>query len=124
MVKNRTEKNLKDFSKWVEQKRKEKQWSLENLARELEKQGYPISKNKLWRIEHISESNLKKIDLELKVRLEGIFEGNFSQHTTNQTKEELALSIIDLIDKWKIDPFSIEPPDDPLIKEIYLHLIR
>lgn len=82
-----------EFDEWIKRHREAKGWALEVLARQLDKLGYPVSPNKLWRIENAAKYGLHKIDLEFKLWLEALFEERYESqyHDVVSIDEVLAL---------------------------------
>ncbi len=67
--------DLNKLSNWVKKKRNQNGLSIEALAREITNTGYPISNNKIWRLE---TGKIKKLDYELLIRLEAVFQQQFN----------------------------------------------
>jgi transcriptional regulator with XRE-family HTH domain len=64
--------NLDQVAKWVAEQREKAAISLQELAFQLREFGYPVSPNKLWRLEQGS-SRIQKLDGELLMWLERVF---------------------------------------------------
>jgi transcriptional regulator with XRE-family HTH domain len=119
--------DIEAFATWVKRCREELGWSMETVARELTTSGYPTSHNKLWRLENYRKSRLKKIDLELKLRLENLFGQTFSHfepdsvRAGNLVRLDEVLAVIDIVKELGR---SAPPPEDAALRRIYQRLVR
>jgi hypothetical protein len=119
--------DLERFARWVQECRNRKGWSLEILARYLSEAGYPISQNKLYRIEqHLKEKGrqkrpLKTIDYELKIRLETVFGERFiTGIPAPEDVEQVSVdSVLQIIENLKEQGARCAAPDHPSLKKIY-----
>jgi hypothetical protein len=120
--------DLKEFAAWVQEGRKKRGWSLEILARYISDAGYPISQNKLYRIEqhlkdeHDQKRPLKTIDYELKMRLETVLGERFVPKGFEPAdRDDLvsAAGVIEMIRDIKANKTASQPPDDPIYRRIY-----
>ncbi|MGH1351540.1 MAG: hypothetical protein ACRBBN_12165 [Methyloligellaceae bacterium] len=122
--------DLKKFAGWVHDKRTEQGLSLEVLARCISDAGYPISQNKLYRLEqHLKEDGkrpLKTIDYELKIRLESVLGESFEAGEDDQTillTDILAL-IKDLEKDVKARGNSVKLADDLVLRKVQTEMIK
>lgn len=119
--------DLKRFAKWVYDHRIERGWSLEVLARHISQTGYPISQNKLYRIEQnlkevgFQKRPLQTIDYELMIRFEDLFNDRFlSTEEANVDERVPTKDVLELI-KNVADRNITEsgPPDNKHLRKIY-----
>ncbi len=122
--------DLKKFARWVHDKRNEQGLSLEILARCISDAGYPISQNKLYRLEqHLKEDGkrpLKTIDYELKIRLESVLGEGFEQNESEETillTDILAL-IKDLEKEVKTRGDGVKPVDDLTLRKVQAEIVK
>lgn len=120
--------DIEAFAVWVKRCREERGWSMETVARELTISGYPTSHNKLWRLENYHKSRLKKLDLELKLRLEHLFGQTFSDGEPERAKAVGALVPLDevlaIIDAVRERGSSAPLPEDAALRRVYQRLVR
>lgn len=110
---------IDELSNWVKKKRDKHGWSIETLAREITNKGYPISSNKIWRLE---VGKIKKIDYEFLIRLEAVFQEQFTSTEANHSTEkvvsvEAVLQLIDKLQKGETLPPEKRQPELLLIYE-------
>lgn len=120
--------DLKDFAQWVQDSRRKKGWSLEILARHISEAGYPISQNKLYRIEqHLKDEPdqkrpLRTIDYELKMRLETVLGERFLAKDTIAPEPGDLVSaerVIEIVHNLKTRGSASVPPDGPVYRKIF-----
>lgn len=119
--------DLRKFAQWVQDCRIERGWSLEVLARHISQAGYPISQNKLYRIEqNLKEGGLGKrplqtIDYELLIRLEDVLNHKFLSDEGNDTDEMVSTKeVVELINNFVAkDQGKLSPPSKNELRKIY-----
>lgn len=81
------------LSRSLREARERKEWTLEQLARELWVRGFPTSQNKLWRLENKPP---KRVDTELLLWLEKLLEVElFEGNDQNQVFIEDVIGLMD-----------------------------
>jgi transcriptional regulator with XRE-family HTH domain len=117
--------NLKKFAQWMQDRRIKNGWSLEVLARHISQAGYPISQNKLYRIEqNLKEEGhqkrpLQTIDYELKIRLEDVLGDRFLTEEGEYDDLVSAKEVVELINDLAKVGTNINPPSNPALREIF-----
>jgi hypothetical protein len=119
--------NLRKFAQWVHDRRSERGLSLEVLARYISQAGYPISQNKLYRIEqNLKEEGeqkrpLQTIDYELLIRLEDVLDDRFI--SDEEARIEEMVSVRDVVELLKnvaaTGAEKIGPPEDAALRKVY-----
>lgn len=119
--------NLRKFAQWVRDRRIERRLSLEVLARYVSQAGYPISQNKLYRIEQNLKDEgeqkrpLQTIDYELLIRLEDVLDDRFMSDDDQRPEDTVSTSdVVDLIENLTSGSGGkIDPPHDAALLRIY-----
>jgi hypothetical protein len=116
--------NLRKFARWLKDRRDKNGWSLEVLARYVSQAGYPISQNKLYRIEqHLKPEGhqkrpLQTIDYELKIRLEDVLGDRFipeeGDYVDGMVSEK---EVVELIENLTKDETNTIP--SPALRKIF-----
>lgn len=104
--------SLDQVAEWVATQRDEAGLSLQELAFRLREFGFPVSPNKLWRLEHGS-SRIKKLDGELLMWLERVFQKQCPYlHGAPAAMDQAALVdwIAELHQRFDL---ADSPPSDP-----------
>ncbi len=122
--------DLKKFASWVHDTRNKQGLSLEILARCISDAGYPISQNKLYRLEqHLKEDGkrpLKTIDYELKIRLESVLGESFEQ---GESEEAILLTdVLTLIHELEKEVETrgegLKPADNPSLRKVQTEIVK
>ena len=96
------------FGEWQKSNRDRLGWSLEVLGRKLDRAGYPVSNNKLWRIENTDKRPLKKLDNSLKLALEEVFGEQFGED-----KSDIKVSLKEIL--YVIQEYAQKPDNEGLM---------
>lgn len=121
-----------EFAEWVHRNRTRLGLSLENLAREIYNSGYPISQNKLYRLEQNLKPTgqqkrpLPEIDRELRIRLEQVFGEPFPiQDEQRDLEKELvpAASVVELVRQVKQQGESSAIPSHPVLQVLRAEML-
>ena len=114
--------NRSEFSSWLKDQRERHGMTLQELAREIGKRGYPLSVNKLWRLEN---NAFKKFNYELEIRLKAFFEEDFAQGTRQRSGEFVLVDdVVELIGHIANQGKSADVPHDPLLRRVYNKLLE
>jgi len=108
--------SLEELSRSVRAARERKNWTLEQLARELWLRGFPTSQNKLWRLENKPPG---RIDTELLLWLEKVLEVNLLDGGDKQ--QILIEDMIGLIDAFD-GPTPPPAPESAGLRRIHERL--
>lgn len=121
-----------EFAEWVQRNRMRLGLSLENLAREIHQAGYPISQNKLYRLEqNLKPADQQKrplgdIDREFRLRLEQVFGEPFliSGDELDLEKELVpAASVVELVRQVKQQGELSATPAHPVLQVLRTEML-
>lgn len=112
-----------DFSSWMKIQREYNRLTLDDLTQEVRSRGYPISINKLWRLEN---GKLKKVDYELRIRLEEILDEKTQQGREKKRNETFLFhdDVMELIDRIVKGEELSGLLQNPYLRDIYQKLIK
>ncbi len=114
--------DIDELAGWVASQRAAKGWSLEDVAYKLRDTGYPVSVNKIWRLEQGS-SRVKRLDLELVMWLEQLFGSRFLSLPSppqNISREAVATWMLTLAEH--VDLAGV-PPKDERLRAVWAEVI-
>ena len=112
-----------EFSSWMKIQREYYCLTLDDLTQEVRKRGYPVSINKLWRLEN---GKLRKVDYELRIRLEAFFDEKIQQGREKQRNEAFLLydDVMELIDRIAKEGELSDLLQNPYLRDIYQKLMN
>ena len=110
--------SLEQLSRTLREARERKNWTLEQLARELWVRGFPTSQNKLWRLENKPPN---RIDTELLLWLEKVLEVPLLEG--NDRKQVLIEDVLAVLDAFTASR-SPAPPDDASLRRVHDKVAR
>jgi transcriptional regulator with XRE-family HTH domain len=125
--------DIKLFAEWVRDLRTKQNLSLEALAREITHSGYPISQNKLFRLEqNLKEPEEQKrpltnIDYELKLRLESVFGRAFPADKSEiDVYKELmpAADVFEMLQDIECNGPNSVAPEHPLLQLLHERMVK
>ena len=114
--------NKEEFPSSMKIKREYYGLTLDDLTQEVRRRGYPVSINKLWRLEN---GKLRKIDYELRIRLEAIFDDKMKLNG-RQIEQDFFLDpddVIELLDRIDKGREFSDLLQNSYLRDIY-HKIR
>ena len=112
-----------EFVSWMKMQRGYYNLTLDDLTQEVRRRGYSVSINKLWRLEN---GKLRKIDYELRIRLEAIFDEKTQQGREKQRNEAFLLydDVMELIDRIAKEGELSDLLQNPYLRNVYQKLMN